>query len=729
MKTVLITLLLALFLIPGYSQTLFFDDFEDEDDSDFDKWTTENLEGWQYWHVIDWGGNGGHHCMRFEICDTDQNDWLITRPIDCSGADQLALNFDVLYSGNGPLPKLFYTYNYDGNSAESNWTELSYSLGASPDRWYSIDEIVIDHSGDVIYFAFQYQSTPENALFLLLDNFWVKEYVPEPVYNLIGSSGHFEFYSTSANAQKYWDKIKDNIDQWYVELCSYWDRPGRLPIYSDSEKLCIYLKNKEDIDKAESSTIPKWKYAVYKTPDKMFVAIPPANDPIYSGSFSSMTKNILGQLMLKKRYLAQNNNNLPLYFSEAFGLYYSGYRPVRGQILSALNALGRNPDISDINDVEHLDQGYQKDLLVSYIEGQALSSIGIQNIRYDSFLDRWQHHLTYFYENSYDKRIELRTQTEKFDIYATEQEIPYLSAVGEKLEEKLSLYSSLFDFEVNHRFNCVIYPSSEAGDYCLIVSEDYNGGSGWSGDKLDLISLKKFIGGEEDFYSFLIPHEFFHVFHFNMVKHLFTIPPFYSEGLANYMAGFQNKNYLNGKEQDAYKIKYAFDFYEEHYHRKPNLADLSNSNVFEQYDNYYNDPYYFGELFYKYFIENVGNTIELKNYFLADMDWNVLSKSYSEIDEGYIHFLSKYSGMITGLDIYKNSNINLYKQNNEWTITVNDPDEIILRVEVYDLFGRRMDRQNTFSSQVTFPMQPTAISFYKITTNKQSYVKRVNGNL
>lgn len=40
----------------------------------------------------------------------------------------------------------------------------------------------------------------------------------------------------------------------------------------------------------------------------------------------------------------------------------------------------------------------------------------------------------------------------------------------------------------------------------------------------------------------LIPHEFFHVFHFNMVTHLFAIPGFHSEGMAEIMA-YENENF------------------------------------------------------------------------------------------------------------------------------------------------------------------------------------------
>ena len=80
----------------------FFDNFEEpiSNDAKFTKWTTENLEGWHYWHIIP-----GQH-MRFEKTDLNQNDWLITKPINCVGAENLKVNFSHLFHGPKVPPKL-----------------------------------------------------------------------------------------------------------------------------------------------------------------------------------------------------------------------------------------------------------------------------------------------------------------------------------------------------------------------------------------------------------------------------------------------------------------------------------------------------------------------------------------------------------------------------------------------------------------------------------------------
>jgi hypothetical protein len=154
----------------------FDDDFEEtiSQDATFTKWTTQNLEGWHYWHMVTGQGVNYSQCMRFENNDVDQNDWLITRAMDCSGMNQIKINFDVLYNGNGTKPQLFYkSLNKDENST-IGWIELNYSLGTEENKWYSINEITINNPGDIIYFAFNSTQKANEGIYFLLDNFSVK---------------------------------------------------------------------------------------------------------------------------------------------------------------------------------------------------------------------------------------------------------------------------------------------------------------------------------------------------------------------------------------------------------------------------------------------------------------------------------------------------------------------------------------------------------------------------
>ncbi len=164
-------------IIPPYFMPIpFLDDFESENDTDFEFWTAENIEGWHYWHVIAWGGNNGAHCMRFENTDIIQDDWLITKAVVCEGADQIQISFNHFFFGNRlNKPTLLYTSQYNGNAAQSVWTELDYSLGENENEWYSTGNIILQNPGDVLYFAFHYQSDAENSIYFLLDNFSISE--------------------------------------------------------------------------------------------------------------------------------------------------------------------------------------------------------------------------------------------------------------------------------------------------------------------------------------------------------------------------------------------------------------------------------------------------------------------------------------------------------------------------------------------------------------------------
>jgi hypothetical protein len=62
--------------------------------------------------------------------------------------------------------------NKDENSI-TGWVELNYSLGAEENGWYSINEITINTSVDIIYFAFQSNQKANQGIYFLLDNFSV----------------------------------------------------------------------------------------------------------------------------------------------------------------------------------------------------------------------------------------------------------------------------------------------------------------------------------------------------------------------------------------------------------------------------------------------------------------------------------------------------------------------------------------------------------------------------
>jgi hypothetical protein len=222
----------------------FFDDFEETIGAEgiFTKWTSENLQGWQYWHIIPWNGNPGQ-CMRFEKTDLMQNDWLITKPINCEGSDQLKISFDTWFNNTGLKPKLFYTNSYNGNALQSNWTEISYLLGESENTWHSAANIIVDNSAESIYFAFQYEADANAGINFLLDNFCVRSYTPPVPFELVGNTDRFEFYTNIPGNSDYYLEINDVLENQFEKLSSLWDRPGRENVFNESRKIKVYLTN------------------------------------------------------------------------------------------------------------------------------------------------------------------------------------------------------------------------------------------------------------------------------------------------------------------------------------------------------------------------------------------------------------------------------------------------------------------------------------------------------
>ena len=635
----------------------FFDDFGETliDDSIFQNWTTENLEGWNYWHIIPWGGPDGSQCMRFEISEITQNDWLISKPIDCSYVDRLAINFDINYSGAGPLPRLLYSTNYNGYSDQSDWTEINYSLGPNKNEWHSVDEVVIENPGEVIYFAFQYQSDPQNAVFYLLDNFSVKEYISPPDYELIGDSEYVQFFARSEDSY-YWDAISDDIDDWVRELCSFWDRPGRTSLLDGVDAIKIYLTDRDEVIRNVGTSFPDWKFGGYKMPDQLYLSLPPGGiNDIYEGSFSKLTKNVLSQLLLNKKHAVNGTPIVPDNYLEAFALYYTGYRPDRDLVIDAINDLGRYPTLSDIDNIDDFSDTYKKDLLVSYIEAQVLTLRGFQSVDYHGDETIWQHHFQYFYENPEDDRIMLRKQTLSFNIYSTAQDLQYLDQISDKLEEKLAHYSKLYEFPIYHRFNVVIYPSAEAAIYSLVILDGYNGGSGWSGEKMDILSPLYFGGGINEALLSLVPHEFFHVFHFNMVTHLFDIPGFHSEGMAEIMAyEGQNDEYLSNR---WWYFKEGLERFQNENGREPTLEDIMPDS------DGYMSVYSYGQAFWHYMQTTIADYPTIKQFFINDCDWSVFDVPYEEINAGYIDYLKVLARLAFTIPTVRSRNVSLVTPN------------------------------------------------------------------
>lgn len=618
----------------------FFDDFEEtvSNDAVFTKWTTENIEGWNYWHIVP-----GQH-MRFENTSLAQNDWLITKAINCSGTENLKINFSYLHHTNKAPPKLYYTNQYNGNASQSTWVELSYSFGENENQWYSSEDFIIENPGDLIYFAFQYQAASNEGAYFLLDNFSVQSYTPPGELELGGSSEHFEFYSEPGN-NSHWSSISNQVDHWFEELCSYWDRPGLDPLFNQEEKVKLYLVEKESLSQYIGADLPEWKYGAYKLPNEIYAAIPlEGSEDIYEGSFKLIVKNTLAQLLLGKRHLREGVINLPTYYVEGFGLYQSGYRPNREVLIQILNDLGRNPLISDLENIIDVEMVNLKDFIVSYIESQVLGvSFQGMGMSYASE-NLWLDHLKYFYQVEESSRIGLNGVSENFDIYCIPRDIIYLNDMVNRLEELFSRFNSNYELNIQNRISVVIYPDEQTGmEFTNREGLFYNGGSTTGGDNFNILSPNLDPIRESELIG-LISHEFWHVVHYHMRPvNGFPNGVFYMEGLADYMGVdmYNPQEYMG-----FYQVEELLNAFKNKFNRDPSLEEIMENLFKDDPDIGHIDPYLFGSIFYDYLLKEQASFIDLKKFFISRCDWSVFNATYEEIDAGYIRYLKSLAGIL-----------------------------------------------------------------------------------
>jgi len=564
--------------------------------------------------------------MRFEASNIDQDDWLITHSIDCStvSSSKLTITFDGYYTGSGEKPILCYTSTYNGNAAQSNWTALSYSLGPNQNQWYSVAEQVIEHTGDSLFLAFHYQAAANQGLYFLLDNVCVKEYKPTTTYNYVDSSQYVVFASNEEKAADYWQEIAEKVDGWYLELCSYWDRPGTPPLFNPTQKILLYLVDEATFQAQKESELPDWKCGYYTHDKRLLTKILSTDNTVYDGAYAALVKNTLGQYLLSNHL----NGTVGAYFLEAFGLYYSGFRPAIVDVQQVLNQLGRPPVLNDIANLEDYDKPAQKILAATYMEAKVLQdSYQALNPGNEAL---WQQHVHYYYEVSEERRMGLHKPSLKFDFYCIPRDTVFLDTMAYTLEALYERYTTLFELTINNRFNVILYPDKATADG--LNGGSYSMGAAHGGDNYTMLSPYLSENSMQAASGGLVAHEFWHVIHFHMRPYNgYPNGYFIMEGMADYMpVGTHDMR----TEPDLWKINQVFYAFSNQFDRDPTLKDIMENPTTVE-------PYLFGQLFFNYLIPSVASFAEVKAFFLGRCDWSVFRSSYEEIDKGYIAYLKR----------------------------------------------------------------------------------------
>ena len=713
----------------------FFDGFEEtiSNDATFTKWTTENLQGWHYWHLIPGGGVPGQ-CMRFENTELAQNDWLITRQITGENIENILIRFDVFHFGQGVKPKLLYTSQYNGDASASSWTEINYSLGENENEWYNTGDIIIENPGNTLFFAFHYEAARNEGIYILIDNFKVQSYVPVK-YELAGSSDHFEFYTNMTEASDYWLEIKDILEVQYEKLSALWNRPGIEDIFNDDDIIKVYYSEREFINQVDAET-PQWKCGFHDAENlTLFLArLSSTSQVSFYSDLQTLAKNEFSQLAVAKKFMRNNYDNLPPHFLEGFGLYESGFRPRRDSVIKYLTH-SPVPDFNFISDTTGICSTLKRDLIVSNIEGQILSGwsyLAVGPGASTFIAKQWPAYLKYYYTEPENKRIKLLISTTDFDFYGAISDSSHFSEIVSYFENAYSFYIEKYKYKPEHRFNVVIVPTETIGMQLLNYDDYFNGGVGCGGDLVIELSPNYNYDAQIYYsnyfgYDGMSAHEFFHVFYNHF---MWNIPGgFWAEGTADFSA-----RHALGWEIPAHslwEIDWMFKDYAKEYNVVVNLAHISTNPYLKL------DIYFLGDMFFEYIFKYHGGYEKIREFFNAGMDYSVFNATYSEIDDGYINYLK---GLVNSSTLVKHTTAsdNMLKVcpnplTDISTITFTNILTCDATLEIYDLKGQKLFTivddillPGTHTYQINRSQLPGGLYIVSLSTPlNRSYVKIV----
>jgi len=694
MKTTL-TLFILLISVAGVkSQNLelpFFDDFS----NDYANWTTYSITGDEQWHLSGDDGIDGGKCARFYITTNPaqaNNDWLVSKVINTEGISNIAIEFKYWFHGDGMKPEFYFTTSFSGDVSATDWTELDNSFWKNEWTWNSA-RIEIKNPGNTLVFAIRYQSTTENSEYVLIDNFSMKEFEPA-VYEKVGTTEHFEFYTSIADETDYWSEISDELENYFQKYCGIWNIEGKEDFIDKNIKTKIYYTEKANIPFV-SETTPETKSGFFDRETKT-IYLSPLNTTEKQEYYESMEGLAINTFAgyAKKHQLFRDQNGydeLPAYYTEGFGLYEQGFRPRLDSIIKAREEHPYDFTHEDLDIMNIFSGTYEKDIIVSYVEGQIVGLLDYYGTApYSSHIERWNKHLIYFYDTTDVVRIKNYASNEHFDIYCSSRDTMFIDSFFVWLERPRQFYIDSFQIEVNRKFNLVIYYDEKTG-MDMTGYDNWNGGAGG----LD-ISPHNFWGGPYDGYDWLLAHEFGHVY--NSIINPEMPVGFYQEGMANLSGGMAT----GGNEElksydDLWKVEYVFSFYKNKFNREPTLEELiTNAHAGEPGLEWGADCYFFGTEFIR-FLRDTQGYLKIKEFFQSGLDFEVFNNSYEEIEQGYIerlnylHSIRDYNEPV----ILKNSTLNVERGNSgiisdeylHATDAEVPDDELIYKIKTPPLYG------------------------------------------
>jgi hypothetical protein len=623
----IILLIVNLAVAQENTELPFYDDFS----NNYENWTTYSSTGDDQWHISGDDGIDFGKCARFYVTSNPpqaNDDWLVSKVINTEGASNLAITFKYAYDANGASPDFYFTNSFDGNPANSNWTQIDKSFWKNIGDWQDA-RIEIENPGETFVFALRYHVSANDTYYFLMDNFKIERFEPN-IYTKVDSTEHFEYYTNFPETNDFASEIKEALEKSYQKFDGHYNVPGLEDYIDKQRKTKVYYTNKADVPLNQDDDILTIKSGYFERDSYSLYLCPlDTEDKLdYYGSLEGLAINTFAGYAVSHRIIRDRlQDYLPQYLIEGFGLYEQGYRPNKDSVVSYLNQQEELLSHDVFLSFRNFNNTSEKDILVAHYQYlQLFQGYGF----YWYYGQIWNAEIKfyyYFYTAPDDIRIMKYAESDNFDIYCSSRDTMYIDSFKVWLEQTRQFYKDSFQMEINVRYPLLVMYNEQTG-MDLSGYDDFNGGSA----SLN-ISPHNFWSGLEG-YNWLLAHEFGHVF--NSLMYIDMPGGFYHEGMAN-LSGY----YMDGgaHRDDRWKIDYVFNYFKDNYNREPTLEEIiTNYDAGKPGLEFGIDCYFFGFEFFRYLVKTEG-FIKIREFFNNEMDWSVFNNSYEQIDQGYIEYL------------------------------------------------------------------------------------------
>lgn len=209
--------------------------FEDFDWS-WMAWTPISVTGDQLWDRDNTYGIGGSPCAKmtgYSGTSYENEDWLISPPMNLDVYTNENLTFYTAMDFTGPDLEVKYSTDYDGggNPSTGTWTTISATLSPGSFAWTASGNVDLSGvSGTAVYLAFIYTSTASNSATWEVDNVLVTGDGPPPADIVINEI----MYDSPGNDEQ-WIELYNNtggdvdVSGWFVQDDNSTDIPIAIP--------------------------------------------------------------------------------------------------------------------------------------------------------------------------------------------------------------------------------------------------------------------------------------------------------------------------------------------------------------------------------------------------------------------------------------------------------------------------------------------------------------------